>query len=509
VPIPDAAVDAPRRAVRRAGTSWEGLVVPAVAAALAALCFLVVHRSLIDDSYITLSYARNLAEDLHWGLTPFRTANSATSPLNVLVLGLATAVVRDAVWGLGVVFVLLNALQAAGLLRLARRLELPWATAPVAHALLLLSPLTLSIVGMEMTLGVTLLVWTVAAAVESRAVAFGVLTAALTLTRVDLLVFPLVLWLASRDLRRRTVAVVGAALVAAAPWYLFSWLALGALVPDTLVLKTVSSYSWGPWHFLDGPLLYLGPYPAAVLLTAAPAAAGLAALLAWLLPGVRRWAGRPGLGAVAALGAGGVAHYAAYSLLAPPPYHWYYAPSVGALTVVAAVAGGVVAARPAGTTARRRRVPAAVLGVVAGLFLAMEVAFVLQRGLPWTAAPITTNWATPAQYEQIGRDLAARVDDEVVRSPGEIGTIAYSCRCDVVDPFSDRGTLLPQIDQREREAGPVMRTLLELNFAALDRSVPAARPDLALGWIAGPDADGDWPSTSSWMGPGAFVLYTP
>ncbi|MGY1592651.1 hypothetical protein ACI79D_11785 [Geodermatophilus sp. SYSU D00708] len=506
MPMPDAAVDAPRPTVRRAGSGRERLAVPALAGVLAALCFLVVHRSLIDDTYITLSYARNLAEDLHWGLLPSRTANSATSPLNVLVLGLATVVVRDAVWALGVVFVVLNALQAAGLLRLARRLDLPWATAPVAHALLLFSPLTLSAVGMEMTLGVTLLVWTVVAALEHRAVAFGVLTAALTLTRMDLLVFPLLLWLTDRHLRRRTLPVVLTAVVAAAPWYLFSWLALGALVPDTLVIKTSSSYSWGPWTFLNGPELYLGPFPAAVLLSAAPVAVGLVALLAWPLPAVRRWAGRPGLGRVVVLGAGGVAHYVAYSLLAPPPYHWYYAPSVGALTVVAAVAGGVVAAR---ATAARRWLPALLPGAAAALLVATEVAFLLQRGLPWTTVPITTNWATPAQYEGIGRDLATRVDDQVIRSPGEIGTIAYYCRCDVVDPFSDRGTLLPQIDQREAEAGSLMRTLLELNFTNLDRSVPAARPELALGWIAGLDADGDWPSTSAWMGPGAFVLYTP
>src|SRR6478736_1778670 len=36
--------------------------------AVAALLALMVHRSLIDDAYITLSYARNLAFHFHWGL---------------------------------------------------------------------------------------------------------------------------------------------------------------------------------------------------------------------------------------------------------------------------------------------------------------------------------------------------------------------------------------------------------------------------------------------------------
>src|SRR3954468_15246451 len=88
----------------------QDAVAAAAGAVLGLLVFLVVRRSLIDDAFITLSYARNLAEHFHWGLTQFRTANTATSPLNVLVLGLGTFLTRDAVRGLGLVFVILNAL---------------------------------------------------------------------------------------------------------------------------------------------------------------------------------------------------------------------------------------------------------------------------------------------------------------------------------------------------------------------------------------------------------------
>jgi hypothetical protein len=482
---------------------------------LAGAAFWLVHQALIDDAYITLSYAQNLAEDLHWGLTPHRTANSATSPLNVLLLGLAAFVVRDPVWGLGAAFVLLHTLQALGLARLARRLSLPAPTAAVATALVLLSPLMLSIVGMEMTLALALVVWTVVASVEQRPVLFGVLTAALVLTRADLLVFPLALWLGNRALRRRTPAVVASAVVVALPWYAFSWLALGALVPDTLVIKTVSTLRWDQWDFANGWRLYLGKYTAATVLSAVPALAGLAALVAW--SATRAWR-RPrwrGLGPVAALGVGGVAHAVAYSLLAPPPFHWYYAPSVGALTLVAAAAAGAaatdrgrtaaVASGPPGRTLRR---PAAVvsLGLVASL-LAADGAVALRVGVPWDTPPLTTNWATAEQYLAIGEDLRARLDGEVVRAPGEIGTLAYACRCFIVDHFSDRGTLLPLIDRRREEAGPVMRWLLELNFAGLDRP-PAAEPDLVLDYTRGPSA-GDWPVSSLWFGEGSISLTPP
>jgi len=522
---PPATVPPPARdGGRREDALWA-----TIGAASAALVFLLVRGSLIDDAYITLSYARNLAEHLHWGLTPFRTANSATSPLNVLVLGAAAFVVRDAVWGLGLVLVLLTALQGWGLSRLARGLGLGRATAPLALFMVLLSPLMLSIVGMEMTLAATLLVWLTVAAVEGRAVAFGLLATALVLTRIDLTVFPLVLLLIAPAVRRRAGRVLLVSVGSALPWFVFSWLALGAIVPDTLVIKTVTTSSWGPWSFGNGPQLYLETYRAATLLTAVPVLLGVLALLGWAATGGWRRPAWHGLGPVVGLGLAGVLHYLAYTLLAPPPYHWYYAPSVVALTLVAAVAAGTpgrVTARPvrdaAGLTddgprdqpgggatstlpVRRRLTPVGLLAAVVGLLvLTADVGYALQRPLPWDQTPITTNWATAAQYQVAGEELREIAGDQVVSSPGEIGTLAYYCRCDIVDLFADPGTLQPVIDQREAEAGSVMRRLLQLNFARR-AAVPAAQPTLAVIWETGPAAaDAPWPVASNWRGPGAL-----
>ena len=69
----------------------------------------LVHQALIDDASIALSYAWNLATRLQWGLIPTESTNSATSPLNVLLLATAAALLRlggvSPAWGLELVFV--------------------------------------------------------------------------------------------------------------------------------------------------------------------------------------------------------------------------------------------------------------------------------------------------------------------------------------------------------------------------------------------------------------------
>ena len=75
---------------------WAGTALLAAAGGLlGGLLFLVAYKGMPDDSYITLDYARNVVEHGHWGLTPFRDANSATSPLNVWLLAGGILVTRS------------------------------------------------------------------------------------------------------------------------------------------------------------------------------------------------------------------------------------------------------------------------------------------------------------------------------------------------------------------------------------------------------------------------------
>ncbi|MDP9369623.1 MAG: hypothetical protein M3Q03_15330, partial [Chloroflexota bacterium] len=114
-------------------------------ALLAIGLFGLVSGALIDDTYITLSYARNLATHLHWGLILSEPANAATSPLNVLLLGGATALLRLTggtypVWALGVVFVGSAVTLAWWWSRVAATLRLPLPVPVLGVTLVLLNP---------------------------------------------------------------------------------------------------------------------------------------------------------------------------------------------------------------------------------------------------------------------------------------------------------------------------------------------------------------------------------
>ncbi|NUP51773.1 MAG: hypothetical protein HOW97_31315, partial [Catenulispora sp.] len=86
----------------RAADRRADVLLALAASILSALVFLACHRALIDDSYITLGFVRDVALRGHWGLISSRVSNTATSPLNVLVLAAITLVVRNPVVATGV-----------------------------------------------------------------------------------------------------------------------------------------------------------------------------------------------------------------------------------------------------------------------------------------------------------------------------------------------------------------------------------------------------------------------
>src|SRR5262245_37678968 len=198
--------------------------------AAAGVVFAVAHTVLPDDAYITLGYARNLAEAGHWGMLADRSSNTATSPLNVWLLAAGTLVTGRAVLAVGLVLVACLGLVGWWSAWLARELGLSPVLPAAVVGLLVTSPLLVSTIGLETYLGVTALVGVARYAVVGRPLVTGVLCGLAVLTRPDLavpagvLVVGLVAWR-----RWAVVAVVGAGVVL--PWYLFAWYRLGGFLP--------------------------------------------------------------------------------------------------------------------------------------------------------------------------------------------------------------------------------------------------------------------------------------
>ncbi|HWN28253.1 MAG TPA: hypothetical protein VNP37_14905, partial [Actinomycetospora sp.] len=86
---------------------------------------------------------------------------------------------------------------------------------------------------------------------------------------------------------------------------------------------------------------------------------------------------------------------------------------------------------------------------------------------------------------------------------GEIGTLAFGCRCDIVDQFSDRARLMSIVDSRLAAAGPVEGFLLRLNFLHAER-LPVEPPDRQLTYETGPGPG--WPTYVIGRGAGHLIL---
>ncbi|MEN0134746.1 MAG: hypothetical protein AAGC80_06340 [Rhodococcus sp. (in: high G+C Gram-positive bacteria)] len=487
-------------------------ILAASGAVLAAVLFWVVSGSLTDDAYISLSAARNLAVHGEWAIVHGLTANTSTSPLNVLVLGALTFLTRlwgpgDPLLALGMLNVAVTALLGWVLARIGRRLGLGTFWAALAGALVVFNPFVLSAVGLEVLLipaAVAVMVWF---ALDGRAAWFGAAAGMAALVRLDLLVFVLVIAALSPAIRGRARRALGGFAAIAGPWYLFSWLVLGSALPDTFLIKQGQASDVGGYNYLTGPIMYFESNPWRTVAAFGPAALGLVLLLVALFSYARyRTRPLPVPGAVLALGLSGALYFVAYVVLDTVPYHWYYVAPATTLAMFAVLAAGIH------WTAARNTTDRAAVGALAGLLAVLgagAVYFDVEGGLPWEAPPIFGNWASAQDYERVGRAVGTVVGDAPVRSPGEIGTLAYFCECVIVDEFSDRGLVVEdRLVPRLAEASEPARTLLRANYAFFDYRLAPVNPafDLRYGEGRGPGGPMSWEVFSAARGVGHFTL---
>jgi len=477
----------------------------AVGVVTALLVYVAAFRATwIDDAYIQLRYARTLLESGTWGFYVGYPANTATSPLNVLLIaatGFLLGSVERAV-------TLLTALELAGLLalllRLSRRLFGRDVFGWFAFVALAANPLLLSTVGMESLLYAFLFVAALICFVEGRWTAMAVSLGLLTLARPDgVLLLAVLLPLATAPVRRKAVVLlVYAATIA--PWFVFSWVVLGSFVPDTLVIK-VGDAAWGSTSFADGLALYLDRYPLATLVSL---------LLAPLCLFPLWQCGPRVVKTVTVLAAYATLHFALYSVLGVPPYHWYFVHQLVPMLLIAAIGATYHAVRFTGWLAGAWIRVAALLPVAGLLLLAWD------EGFPFAEAPIHTNWATGAQYRAIGEWMRDNLDPaQAVRVYGEIGTVAYYSDRYLVNEFSDMSIADALIEQAGYEALPRVGPLMRFNFLWRRDHPPLPAPSFEF--VPVPHGDGyphcplDDPAcrtvqegTTEWVGTKWFAVRT-
>ena len=262
-------------------------------ALVGALVVYAAQRGLIDDAYITLSYVRNVAEHLHWGLIPTEESNTATSPLNIILLTLTTWVggvtgeLRP-VLGLEILTVVLSAALAVWAAQIARRIDVSEVWSLAVLALVFANPFVNSALGLEVVPIAALLTGLTAQAVRGRRVAFGVLAGLLVLTRPDLGIVVAAVYLVTPAMRRGFWVAPLTATAVALPWWAFSWYHFGSAMPTTYVIKTLqrsfgdATFANGLWKMWEQGLAL----PLALALI--PAAMGLVTVVCMVVAGARR-----------------------------------------------------------------------------------------------------------------------------------------------------------------------------------------------------------------------------
>jgi hypothetical protein len=370
--------------------------------------------SLIDDTYITLTYARNLRDNFAWGFYPNEVVNSATSPLNVWLLAFTSIFVRN----MEVAAIVLATVVAGALLFLLMRLFAVFdrtILGVIAFVLIIFNPLLVSSLGMETLLYITIVVACLNLYLSQQTRLLGIALAMLVLTRSDGALLFLILHALSPGRRGKLLKWF---LVILLPWYLFSYLALGSLLPVTLFIKTGQAH-WETWTFANGILLYIQHYPIETITSLLP-------LIAFVLVIPFAWKKMDGeiLHVITILIAFVIAYYSGYSLLSVPPYHWYYAPPLAILILAGMMAAGLISPYIPWLF-----VPLSFLGLL----------IIHAPGFPLSEAPIHTNWATASRYKQIATELDRLLpSNERIRITGEVGTLAFYSHTKLCDQFSCR-----------------------------------------------------------------------
>jgi hypothetical protein len=402
----------------------------------------------LDDSWIHLHFARNLADGGGFSYNPGVPVAGSTAPLWTLLLALGAVVAGPSLALAKAVGI--AATVATGML--ARRAAAAWGTPPTVAlgagvALVWTGALTWgALSGMEVSLAAALVAGALLAHARDRTVLTAVLASLATLARPEAIILLPALLVARRLTVRRVLVFVVVPLAALAPFIAFCLATVGSPLPATAAAKVQGgligwlggaseparvAFVTRPWAFLTEWVRWL-----AATHSLLPVALGPALVALWWRPG--RVLALPALTLIA--------HPLAMALLAP-----YQGPAFQEgrysmhLLPIALVALAVVTPR-----AWPRAVRVAVLGY---LLLAVPALVPAATRYGWAVQNIN------AMQVHLGHWLDRQLPRDARLAVNDIGAIAYFSRREIVDLM---GLVTPAIIpyRREGEAG-VLRYLAE------------------------------------------------
>jgi hypothetical protein len=453
-------------------------------------------NALIDDAFITLRYVKTLLISGTWGFFPGFIANSATSPLNVILLTVislfAGPTVEAALW-LYLVCVICIAFMLARLsVKMTGSTIFGW----LAVFALLFNPLLISTLGLESIVFSTLFVFAIYCYQLKRWVMLAIALGLLTLTRPEgaLFLFVFLLFVPDNKIRIHMLITY---LLCIAPWYLFSWIYLGSFVPDTFFIKTEQG-TWWEADFFNGirtAYFYLYPFEVTLSFVFLP--------LTLLLFSKKI---REAI-ILIIIGLAGFVHFIGYSSLGVPPFHWYYAPEVITLILFGSLGLGVLYRNSSKVWQRRVlelvTVICFVVPALGMLSILSKDNFIVQE------MPIHSNWATHEQYKEMGLWLKENHETNTMRLiAGEIGTLTYYCDCRLLDAFSDRSWLKDYIAKRTSDPG-IVPALLRINFAFYSEPQFPSETYILRAFSGEPNVEveviQEWQTSTKWI-PHGFLL---
>ncbi|MEZ4657209.1 MAG: hypothetical protein R2911_06535 [Caldilineaceae bacterium] len=391
---------------------------------------ILVHQNLNDDSYITLTYAKNLAAGSGFVYNHAPATLGTTTPLFTLLCAVGARLMP--VWDVADVAILSSIaawLMAAGLLFVCLR-QVGMAILPAAIAAviqLLLVRTWQPFIGMEIWLFQFLLLLTLYLWLVEKPLAAGICVALLALTRGEGALLGLILGvLYLMEGRKPLLRFVSGGLLISVLWVAYALPVFGTVIPNTLAAKQAQAHLPSARAFLERIPTDLLNYVS----TFGIEAWGLThpwLNVVWLLVILGVWQMGRRYPKLLLLPVWALIYLAAYALINPNAYVWYVLHLVFVVHVVCGVALAALVEWQGALRGGQRWSALGVIVVLAALFLYTDLTYAV------TQAPHYAGDSRADAYRALTDWLRTNTSAQESVAYIEIGYLGYFSQNRIVD----------------------------------------------------------------------------